>query len=413
MQINGNNLIFRTKKNTYTKLILMKISKKYFPKNLSLLCFFKGPISFLSSFIFFIAFSLPLSGQNNHHGSIFDRWDKNGDNKLQPSELPPKARPNFNKADSNSDGFISREEDHAFRKKLKNKSKPTAISQSDEVDLKQNIFYANNDNLRQTLDLLIPKKRKKEKLPIIVYIHGGAWKSGNKNQGIIHLSPFVESGHYVGATIGYRLSSESKWPSQIHDCKAAIRWLRGNAEEYGIDIEKIGAFGHSAGGHLVSMLGTSSGVKTLEGSLGQYTKESSQIHCVINLFGPSALLEMSKFPSRIDHDAADSPESQLIGGALQKNKEKAKLASPIHYVSKDDVPFLHIHGTKDQLVPFNQSVIFNQKLLKTGCNSTLITVQDGGHGGFKNDKIRTLSQKFFNKHLRGYQTKIQPLTIKE
>ena len=173
----------------------MKISKKYFPKNLSLLCFFKGPISFLSSFIFFIAFSLPLSGQNNHHGSIFDRWDKNGDNKLQPSELPPKAKPNFNKADSNSDGFISREEDHAFRKKLKNKSKPTAISQSDEVDLKQNIFYANNDNLRQTLDLLIPKKRKKEKLPIIVYIHGGAWKSGNKNQGIIHLSPFVESGH--------------------------------------------------------------------------------------------------------------------------------------------------------------------------------------------------------------------------
>ena len=164
MQINGNNLIFRTKKNTYTKLILMKISKKYFPKNLSPLCFFKGPISLLSSFIFFIAFSLSLSGQDNNNGSIFDRWDKNGDNKLQPSELPPKARPNFNKADSNSDGFISREEDHAFRKKLKNKSKPTTNTQSDEVDLKQNIFYANNDNLRQTLDLLIPKKRKKRKI---------------------------------------------------------------------------------------------------------------------------------------------------------------------------------------------------------------------------------------------------------
>ena len=100
----------------------MKLSKNYFPKKLPQLCFFKGPILFLSSFIFFITFSLPLSGQDNKHGSIFDRWDKNGDNKLQPSELPPKARPNFNKADSNSDGFISREEDHAFRKKLKNQT---------------------------------------------------------------------------------------------------------------------------------------------------------------------------------------------------------------------------------------------------------------------------------------------------
>ena len=157
----------------------MKISKKYFPKNLSLLCFFKGPISFLSSFIFFIAFSLPLSGQDNNNGSIFDRWDKNGDNKLQPSELPPKARPNFNKADSNSDGFISREEDHAFRKKLKNKSKPTTNTQSDEVDLLQNIFYANNDNLRQSLDLLIPKREKKKNYQSLFI-----FMEGHGNQGI-------------------------------------------------------------------------------------------------------------------------------------------------------------------------------------------------------------------------------------
>ena len=122
-------------------------------------------------------------------------------------------------------------------------------------------------------------------------------------------------------------------------------------------------------------------------SMNLHTNESSKINCVINFFGPSAFLEMSKFPSRIDHDAANSPESQLIGGALQSNKKKALQASPIYYASKDDVPFLHIHGTNDQLVPYNQSVIFNKKLLEKGCSSSLITIKGGGHGGFKDEKI--------------------------
>ena len=328
-------------------------------------------------------------------------------------ELPPNARPNFNKADQNNDGTISREEDKAFRNRSKRNNNFERPAQSSLIQIKQNIFYTKNENLRQSLDLIIPQKRKKEKLPVIVYIHGGAWKAGNKNQGQRHLSAFVESGHYIGVSVGYRLSSEAKWPSQIHDCKAAIRWIRGNAKEYGMDTTKIGAIGHSAGGHLVSMLGTTSGVKALEGSLGQHTNESSNINCVINFFGPSAFLEMSKFPSRIDHDAANSPESQLIGGALQSNKKKAQQASPIYYASKDDVPFLHIHGTNDQLVPYNQSVIFNRKLLEKGCSSTLITIKGGGHGGFKDEKIKDLSQNFFAKHLRNSEFDIKAQTIKQ
>ena len=391
----------------------MKYYFKYFSRNCRPnIIFWAAKIILLQGISFFIL-TLSLEGKEIKRDTIFDKWDKNGDNKLQLDELPPNARPNFNKADQNNDGTISREEDKAFRNRSKRNNNFERPAQSSLIKIKQNIFYTKNENLRQSLDLLIPQKRKKEKLPVIVYIHGGAWKAGNKNQGQRHLSAFVESGHYIGVSVGYRLSSESKWPSQIHDCKAAIRWIRGNAKEYGMDTTKIGAIGHSAGGHLVSMLGTTSGVKALEGSLGQHTNESSKINCVINFFGPSAFLEMSKFPSRIDHDAENSPESQLIGGALQSNKKKALQASPIYYASKDDVPFLHIHGTNDQLVPYNQSVIFNKKLLEKGCSSTLITIKGGGHGGFKDEKIKDLSQNFFAKHLRHSEFDIKAQTIKQ
>jgi len=259
--------------------------------------------------------------------------------------------------------------------------------------------------------LLLPKSRKKKKLPALVYIHGGGWQNGNKDQGIARLVPFVESGEYVGISIAYRLSGEARWPAQIHDCKAAIRWVRGNAGNYGINPERIGIFGSSAGGHLVAMLGTSGEVKELEGTLGNHLTMKSRVHCVGNFFGPSALLEMSKFPGKIDHDAANSPESKLIGGALQKNKKKAIKASPINYVTKDDCPFIHVHGTDDQLVPYNQSVILHKKLLENGCDSILVTVNGGGHGGFRNDSIQKITENFFAKQLLGKESEIKKREI--
>ena len=371
----------------------------------------------ISAILFLIHLNIPAQAQEINEDTIFNQWDKNKDGKLQLEELPPNARPNFKKADQNNDGTISRVEDGIFRSKLR---KNRRINREENpqfnknlIKIESNIFYTKNKNPRQSLDLIIPIKRASKKLPVIVYIHGGAWKSGNKEQGLRHLTPYVESGNYIGASIGYRLSSESKWPNQIYDCKAAIRWIRGNAKKYNIDADKIGAIGHSAGGHLVSMLGTSSNIKALEGSLGDYKKLLSNVNCVVNFFGPSAFLEMSKFPSTIDHNSAQSPESQLIGGALNENEKNAKLASPIHYVSKDDVPFMHIHGTNDQLVPYNQSVIFNKKLLQAGCESVLITVKEGGHGGFKNEKIKILTDKFIDKHLRNSNFEIKEQTIKQ
>ena len=341
---------------------------------------------------------------------VFDRWDRNGDGKLTRQELPANARPNFERADSNKDGFISRQEDTLFRKKFgqsagKRGNRPEAANAS--LKIESDIAYAGTDNPRQTLNLILPVKRGKQPLPVVVFIHGGGWQNGDKRSGTRQLTRFVESGDYAGVSIGYRLTDEAHWPSQIHDCKAAIRWIRGNAGKYSLDAKHIGVFGTSAGGHLVAMLGTSGGVDELEGDLGAHRKESSRVNCVGNFFGPSALLEMSRFPSRIDHDAPGSPESKLVGGPLQKTRKVALSASPITHVSKDDPPMLCIHGTNDQLVPYNQSVILDQALRKAGCTSTLITVKEGGHGGFNAPEIDERLDAFFARHLRAMSVEIK------
>ncbi|MBF0197994.1 MAG: alpha/beta hydrolase [Planctomycetes bacterium] len=112
----------------------------------------------------------------------------------------------------------------------------------------RNIPYAGTDNPRQMLDLLVPKQRADRPLPIVVYIHGGGWRKGNKTPKLSMVANFADSGQYIAASIAYRLSGEVKWPAQVHDCKAAIRWIRVNAEKYGIDPDRIGVWGASAGG---------------------------------------------------------------------------------------------------------------------------------------------------------------------
>ena len=348
-----------------------------------------------------LAFVITASVALAQQRPTFDDWDKNKDQKLSKDELPENARRNFNRVDTNNDGLISREEHNAFLNRRRQAKRPASYP---EITIKRDLNYAGNDNPRQALDLLLPKKRTtQEPLPVVVFIHGGAWRSGNKNSGIGRLAPLVNDGDYAGVSVAYRLTAEAQWPSQIHDCKAAIRWIRANAKQHNLDPEKIAVWGSSAGGHLVSMLGVSGGVGSLEGKIGNHLDQSSRVSCVINFFGPSELLTMNDHPSNIDHDAPESPESRLIGGAIQENKAKARAASPITYVTRDDAPFLHVHGTADKLVPYPQSVDLNKKLVAAGVNSKLVTVTDGGHGNFGNagEKIQKLVQAFLAKHLRG------------
>jgi acetyl esterase/lipase len=257
----------------------------------------------------------------------------------------------------------------------------------------RDLEYVQGGHERQRLDLYVPENADKP-LPVIVWVHGGAWLAGNKDSGGPALT-FVRRGYAV-ASINYRLSQHARFPAQIEDCKAAIRWLRANAKTYNLDPDHIGVWGASAGGHLVALLGTSGDVKELEGKEGT-GGQSSRVQAVVDWFGPTDVTKMGG-----GHDGPDSPEAKLLGGPVQENKEKAERANPIAYVSKDDPPFLILHGDKDPTVPFSQSELLEEALRKAGLDVTFRPVKGAGHGGreFSSEENRKLVEEFFDKHLK-------------
>ncbi len=345
----------------------------------------------------------------------FSQWDSNADGRLTRDELPSQLRKNFDRVDTDGDGFISPEEDAAVRNRSqrnRQQSGRQARGVPEGIVAKRDIPYAGTDNARQRLDLYLPEKPSNGALlPVVVWIHGGGWRSGDKAGGISRVAELVASGHYAGVSVGYRLSAEAIWPAQIHDCKAAIRWIRANARQHNLDPSRIGVWGSSAGGHLVAMLGVSGDVQALEGTLGGHTDQSSRVQCVADYFGPSDLLTMDDFESNIIHNAPDSPESRLIGGPIQKNKEATRAASPIAYVSKDDPPILIVHGTRDLAVPFNQSEILTAKLKELGVDVTFVAVENAGHGRFPTAEPEKRVRTFFNKHLRGLSVEVEGQAI--
>jgi acetyl esterase/lipase len=232
-------------------------------------------------------------------------------------------------------------------------------------------------------------------MPLIIWVHGGAWMAGSKDNPSPALR-FLKDGYAV-AHIGYRLSQEVKFPAQIHDCKAAVRWLRANSREYGLDATKFVAWGSSAGGHLVALLGTSGGVAELEGTMNNL-KESSRVQAVVDWFGPSDFLHIGEPESDLRHNEADSPEAKLIGGALLQNKDKAAKASPITYVTKDAPPFLIMHGDRDRTVPFDQSERLDQALKKAGVDVTFVPMKGLGHGFRGLDATRHV-EEFLKGHM--------------
>jgi len=226
------------------------------------------------------------------------------------------------------------------------------------------------------LDLYLLEDTNKSR-PLIIWFHGGAWLGGIKDGGSPALQ-FTGQGYAV-AHVGYRLSGEAKFPAQINDCKAAVRWLRANAKKYQLDPDKFVAWGSSAGGHLAALVGTTGGVKELEGGVNDL-KESSRVQAVIDWFGPTDLLRMNETASDRRHDAPNSAESKLIGGPLLENKDKATKASPTTYVAKDNPPFLIMHGARDLEVPIRQSEILAEALKKAGVDVTFIPMKGAGHG---------------------------------
>ena len=262
----------------------------------------------------------------------------------------------------------------------------------------RDLEYARVDGKSMRLDIYGPRASKKP-LPLVVWIHGGAWQNGDKRS---CLARRLADQGYVVASINYRLSHEAIFPAQIYDCKAAIRWLRANAGKYHIDPNRIGVWGASAGGHLAALLGTSGDVEDLEGSLGPQ-KVSSRVQAVCDYYGPTDLIQMDAHAprySRLRHDAPYSPESRLIGGPIQQNKEKVARANPIRYVSKDDPPFLIVHGDRDPIVPIHQSKLLKDALAKQGVDVSFSTISGAGHGFGRRRNVERMVEAFFAKHLK-------------
>ena len=225
------------------------------------------------------------------------------------------------------------------------------------------------------LDLYLPEKPKGSGL--VVWIHGGGWRKGSKEQCFITWLP--EHGYTV-ASISYRFSGVAKFPAQLHDCKGAVRWLRANAGKYGYNPKKIFVAGASAGGHLAALMATTSGHKLLEGRVGGNLDQSSSVQAAIDYYGATDFVLRSKTqPSRANEKG--SVVYDLLGGGAHEKVAEAKLASACYHVSKDDPPLLVFHGTQDKTVLPDQSIAIEATYKQAGLPIKLHVLEGAVHGG--------------------------------
>lgn len=236
------------------------------------------------------------------------------------------------------------------------------------------------------LTLYVSTPRKASPPPLVIFIHGGAWRLGHPmvtNPVYRQMDPvgkLLRAGFAV-ARISYRFSGEALFPTQLHDCKAAVRFLRNRAALFGFDPHRFAAMGNSAGGHLAALLGLTADREHLEGKVGDITG-SSAVQAVVDWFGPTDLLTMREqaLPDGArGMNNPDSAKSLLIGGALQDHREAAIAASPVTYVSGAAPPFHIQHGARDRLVPLGQSQELYNALVAAGVKSTLVVIEGADH----------------------------------
>lgn len=266
----------------------------------------------------------------------------------------------------------------------------------------KDIDYVGDGVVGHKLDIYVPDDGK-DSHKVVVLIYGSAWFSNNsKADAFNSYGKQLLDGGFVVVSINHRASVEAKFPGQIQDVKAAIRFVRGNADKYGLDTSFIGITGYSSGGHLSSLAGTTNGVKTkkfgkvkvdVEGSLGAYTKESSAVNAVVDWFGP---IDMSRMERCETYKDGNSPEAVLIGGPSADNPDMVKAMNPMSYIDKKDPKFLVIHGDTDPVVPYCQSEFFAKALKDNGLLDEFITVPNGNHGPvtFNDDTFKKMVNFF-------------------
>lgn len=239
----------------------------------------------------------------------------------------------------------------------------------------KDLEYAKVGEHSLKLDLYVPAGARSA--PVVVWVHGGAWRSGSKKE--TPLLPLTAKGFAV-ASVDYRLSPVAQFPAQIHDIKAAIRFLRAKAGEYGLG-DRFAITGGSAGGHLAALMGVSNGVKELEGEVGEFREHSSDVQAIVSFYGPTNLTTI--LPQSTPHGlSVRVPALELLlGGQPEVKTEVARLASPVFHVDENDPPLLILHGDQDLQVPINQSHELVGAYAKHGLIAELDVVYGGAHGG--------------------------------
>jgi acetyl esterase/lipase len=269
-----------------------------------------------------------------------------------------------------------------------------------EVKVLTDLEFAAPDGKPLLVDLYLPIGVEKP-LPVIVWLHGGGWRIGDRKLGPDFRVRFAERG-FAMASIDYRLSGEAIFPAQIHDVKTAIRWLRSVSNEYGLDSGRIGLWGSSAGGHLAALAGTT-GTGRLEGLENGWPEFSSDVQAVVEGYGPTDFLQMDAYsnsevavsadPESVQlhpprhHEASDSPESQLLGAPIHSVPERVREANPITYINQDAPPFLIMHGLSDTAVPAHQSELLYEALISKGNDATLCLIEGLGHAFFNRNDL--------------------------
>lgn len=269
--------------------------------------------------------------------------------------------------------------------------------------VEEDIVYGIAGDVELKLDLALPAG--KGPFPALVFIHGGGWYAGNRNACRSQIEAAAQRG-YVAATISYRLMKFDQaaketatatpiFPAQVHDAKAAIRWMRAHADKYHIDPERIGVTGRSAGGHLALMLGLTDAESGLEGDCGQ-AGFSSRVQAVVNVYGPTDLKTVSETSS------VPWIFRLFMGGTFDEVADAYRMASPVTYASADDPPVLTLHGDQDRAVPIAQAKLLDDKLKSAGGSHVLTIFEGQGHGfaGDQRQKELNAMWAFFDEKLR-------------
>jgi acetyl esterase/lipase len=239
----------------------------------------------------------------------------------------------------------------------------------------KDVVYATVDGKDLGLDLYLPAGVSEPAL--IVWVHGGAWRNGTKAQVPL---VFVRNG-LATASLDFRQSTEARFPANVHDIKAAIRFLRAKAPEYGYRTDRIAIGGSSSGAHLAALVGVTNGHADLEGTVGRYLGESSAVHAILDYYGASNLMtiltQSTPFGLNVRRPALDL----LLGGQPEDTKDLAELASPVHHVDAEDPPLLLLHGDQDPQMPINQAHELHGAYRKRGLDAELHVVYGAAHGG--------------------------------